>query len=485
VLDSADAGGKLIRGGSIRVSGFVVSLLIGLLSAPLLVRHLSVSDFGLYATVMSLSFVVTGLTEGGIGNVAVREFSQSSDSERERLLTSLIGLRIVLTTIGFCLAILFTRIAGYPPVVTLGVAICAVGVLLGAVQNTLAVPLAASLRLGELTAIDLSRQVTSTIIIVGLVVAGAALVPFFVAYSIAFFALLLATLYVLRGQRIPLRASFDRALWTALLRQTGIFALATAFAVAYFQVALISVSALSTDYQAGLYGAAFRVVDLANGIPWLLAASAFPIVARSAATDPERLRNALQRMFETAVVAGGALSVVIIVGAPVAMAFVGGGKLDQSIPVLQTMGVGIPFTFCIATWSFALLSLRAHRSLLLANGGAFLLAGILTIIFVPRGGAQGAAYITLTLEVLLATVYAIALTRNRRELRVQLLVVAKVVLGALLALAAGLLLGLAPVLATFAAALIYGLIILATKALPPEISEAIRSRLAPSRSGPS
>jgi O-antigen/teichoic acid export membrane protein len=149
------------------------------------------------------------------------------------------------------------------------------------------------------------------------------------------------------------------------------------------------------------------------------------------------------------------------------------------------MGVGIPFTFCIATWSFALLSLRAHRSLLLANGGAFLLAGILTIIFVPRGGAQGAAYITLTLEVLLATVYAIALTRNRRELRVQLLVVAKVVLGALLALAAGLLLGLAPVLATFAAALIYGLIILATKALPPEISEAIRSRLAPSRSGPS
>jgi hypothetical protein len=91
----------------------------------------------------------------------------------------------------------------------------------------------------------------------------------------------------------------------------------------------------------------------------------------------------------------------------------------------------------------------------------------------------------LTLEVLLATVYAIALTRNRRELRVQLLVVAKVVLGALLALAAGLLLGLAPVLATFAAALIYGLIILATKALPPEISEAIRSRLAPSRSGPS
>ena len=335
VLDSADAGGKLIRGGSIRVSGFVVSLLIGLLSAPLLVRHLSVSDFGLYATVMSLSFVVTGLTEGGIGNVAVREFSQSSDSERERLLTSLIGLRIVLTTIGFCLAILFTRIAGYPPVVTLGVAICAVGVLLGAVQNTLAVPLAASLRLGELTAIDLSRQVTSTIIIVGLVVAGAALVPFFVAYSIAFFALLLATLYVLRGQRIPLRASFDRALWTALLRQTGIFALATAFAVAYFQVALISVSALSTDYQAGLYGAAFRVVDLANGIPWLLAASAFPIVARSAATDPERLRNALQRMFETAVVAGGALSVVIIVGAPVAMAFVGGGQagsIDSRAP---------------------------------------------------------------------------------------------------------------------------------------------------------
>ena len=38
----------------------------GAVSAPLLVRHLSVEDFGLFVLVTSIVFVVTGLTEGGL-----------------------------------------------------------------------------------------------------------------------------------------------------------------------------------------------------------------------------------------------------------------------------------------------------------------------------------------------------------------------------------------------------------------------------------
>ncbi len=118
----------------------------------------------------------------------------------------------------------------------------------------------------------------------------------------------------------------------------------------YFQIALISVSLLSTETEAGFYGAAFRVVELANGVPWILATSAFPLLARASHNDADRLRYATQRLLETALVAGGLFAVVIAVGAPFALQVIGGSKLDPAIPTLRILAAGVPFTFLVAIW---------------------------------------------------------------------------------------------------------------------------------------
>ncbi len=152
VLDSREAGGKVIRGGGLRVSSYVFSLGIGLLSAPLLVRYLSIEDFGLFVTVSSIAFVVAGVTEGGFSAVAVRTYAVSSSEDRARLLDALLGLRVVLTTLGVAIAIGFTVVAGYPSEVTIGTAIAGAGIFIGAWQNTLVVALQSELKLGSVAA---------------------------------------------------------------------------------------------------------------------------------------------------------------------------------------------------------------------------------------------------------------------------------------------------------------------------------------------
>jgi O-antigen/teichoic acid export membrane protein len=265
----------------------------------------------------------------------------------------------------------------------------------------------------------------------------------------------------------------DLERWVALLRETAIYALATALGVLYFQVAIISTSLLADPVQAGFYGASFRVVDLANGVPWLLASAAFPVVARAAHNDADRLRYATQRIFDTALVVGGLFCVTIAVGAPFALQVIGGDKLDPAVPTLRLLAFGVPFTFLVATWAFTLLSLHLHKALLVANGLAVTVAVALSLSLIPSLGAKGAAITTVALEVVLATSYGIALVRARPDLRPRVGVVPRVGVALGAGLAFGFLVPAGDVPATIGAVAVYGVAVLALRAVPPEIAEAL------------
>jgi len=336
--------------------------------------------------------------------------------------------------------------------------------------------LAAGLDLNRLTVIDLVRQFSATATMIALIVVGATLVPFYFVNVVSLVTILVVTAMVSTAPRFVAPRYHGRD-WSHLLRQTGLFAVATAFSIVYFQVALISVAALAGSTQAGYYGASFRVIEILNGVPWILAVSAFPLIARSATTDAERLRYALQRMFETAILAGGAFAILLFVGAPAILEFLGAGKLAPALPVLRIMSVGVPFTFCIAVWSYALLSLRATRSLLIASGSALALAVVLTVVLIPPYGAVGGACVTLTVEVSLAIMYAIALRRQRHELRVRFSAVLKVAVATGAATAIGLLIPLGTIPATIVAFPTFTIIAIVTRAIPPEITSELSARI--------
>jgi O-antigen/teichoic acid export membrane protein len=158
------------------------------------------------------------------------------------------------------------------------------------------------------------------------------------------------------------------------------------------------------------------------------------------------------------------------------MRFIGGSKLDDATPVLQTLAIGVPFTFMIATWAYALLSLRQHKPLLIANAVAVVLALALSFVLIPEYGARGSGWVTAALEVTLAIGYLICVVRVDRELRPPLMGIAKVIPSAAIALAAGFLVPLSTVPATLIAAALYIGLILLTKAVPEEIAAAMKAR---------
>jgi O-antigen/teichoic acid export membrane protein len=464
-----------IRGGALRVLGHGGSLVLSLISVPFMTRQLGVVDYGHYVTVSSIIFIIGGLTEAGLTNLGTRDYSVLAGEEREHFLRNLTGLRFALTGAGVALAALLTWVTGAETIVVEGTLIVGVGFMLTLSAQTYAIPLAARLRLGALTGLDVVNQGLLAATILALVAAGAGLLPFFFASVVSGLGVLIATLLVVRGE-VSLRPAAARGIWRRIMADVLPYAVAAAVGLVYFRLAVILMSYVSSDYQTGIYSTAFRVVEAVGVTPWVLVSAGFPILARAARDDEARLRYALQRLFEVSTIVGVMIALAIALGAKFAIQVVGGlPEFEDAVPVLRVLGIALITSFLVATWSFALLSIRAHRELLVCNAVAALVALVGTLALAPQLDAMGAAVATLAAEAVLAVGYLIALRRRNAALTPELAILPKIVVAAGVGACAALL-HAHPIVEAVAGVTGFLLVLFALRAIPPELVNALRRR---------
>jgi len=475
VLDSADAGRATIRGSTLRVLGYGAGSLLALASAPLLVRHLGVAEFGRYATVVSLVGIVGGVTDAGLAAVAIREHSTTSGVARERLARNLLGVRIVLTTLGVGAAAAFAALAGYGAPLVLGTVLAGLGLLLLVVQQTWATALQAELRQGWVTLAELVRQIATVAGIVALVVAGASIVPFLAVAIPASLAALVLTGVLVR-RTIALRPSFDVTAWRALLRETLPVSAAVALHSVYLRVVIVIMSLVAVELETGYFATSFRIVEVLLAVPFLLAQVVLPVFSRAARDDEARLAYVVQRAFEVAVVGGAGVTVLTVVGAPVAMLVLAGDEGAGAVDVLRVQALVVFLTCLTATWQFTLFALRCHRALVIANSSGLVTIVIGTLVLVPAHGAVGAAAAAALAELVLMAVSVGALARVRPRLRPGLGNVPRVALAAGAALAAGLVPDVADLVRIVLAGGVYAAVALALRVVPEEVAQALRRR---------
>ena len=471
VLSSSAAGATAMRGGVLRVGGYAVGLLASMGSTALLFRHLGVIDTGRYVTALSLVAIVGGLSDLGLTAFGVREISTRPPHERWALARDLLGLRITLTILG---GIVVTAIAwaAYSYVLAVGVALASVGLLFQVTQDNFALPLLVELRLGWVAVLDLTRQLLTALLIVVLVFLGSQLLPFLgVSIPAGLVVVAIAALLVRRTRTLTPTFSWRR--WRTFMSAILPYSAAVAASVLYFRISILLVSALSNGVQLGYFSASFRIIEAGTVIPALLVSSAFPIFARAAHEDHDRLANAISRVFHSALIAGAWVATSIAVGAPLAMTIVGGARFAAAAPVLAIQGIGLGAMFMNVVWGYALLSLRLYRLILLINFGALVLNVALVAPLVIVDGARGAAIGTATVEVIATVVQAVAVVRGRPHLRPSLRMLPFVVLATAAGLAPLAMTNVAVILRLLTSTALFSVVVLLTRSFPPELLDLV------------
>ena len=472
-LDSPTAGARVIRGGMLRVGTYAVGVALGVLSAAVMTRHLGVEDFGRYVIVTSLIAIVAGLGEAGVPNIAAREFATRERDERDRLMANVLGIRLAVAVLGVAVATLFGLGAGYDSTMVAGTVLAGIGLVLATVQQTYSIPIGVSLRFGWLGTLDLLRQATFVGLVVVLVQVGAGLLPFLAVTIPASLVILVASIPLVRGLG-PLLPRFEGAEWLGILRLVGIYAAAAAAGTIYVSAVIVTTSLVGTAEDSGYLGAAFRVFVILGGIPMLLLSTAFPVLARAAHTDRERLQYAFQRLIDISLIVGTWMAIGTVFGADAAIAIVAGPDFEPAVPVLQIEGVALLSSFLAITGGFVLISMRRHIALLVGNAVGLLTAIVLTTILVRAYGPEGAATATLVAETVIVVAYAFVLARSRL-VHYDLHVPPRVIVAAGLAAA----LALAPLgsLALVAVStVVYWGVLFALRGVPHEVIDAVLRR---------
>jgi O-antigen/teichoic acid export membrane protein len=470
--DAADPGAVAIRGGAIRVVGYVVGVLISLAAATILVRHLGVPTFGRYVTVTSLIALVGGLTEAGIYVFGIREFSSRSEPGRRDLMSNLLTMRLMLTLLGIALAACFAVVVGYREVLVLGTLVAGVGLLFQVTADVLSIPLQAQLRLGRLTLVDLSRRLITLLLIGVLALLGASLLPLVAASTVAGAAALCLLAWIVRSS-VTIRLSFDGEAWRALFAETLPYAIAVSIGAIYFYVTIIVMSLIVSANQTGLFATSFRITQVALGVPILLLTAIFPLMSHQRTDHGPAAGDMFDKVFSVAVIGGVWMSLAMALGAPFIIDVIAGSPGRGAVSVLRVQGLVLIPSFVSSSCGLILISLRQYRRIVIVSSAALALNIVLALVLVPALGARGGALA----DVLTETVVAIALTTVLLRAVPRHRVRSSVALPVLLALALSatvLLLPVGSVARVIVATIIYFGILMLTRTIPSEVIDAAR-----------
>ena len=477
VLRSPEAGARVIRGGALRGIGYAAGVGLTAIASVFLLRYLGVTEFGRYATVMSLVAIVSGVTDAGLTAVGARDLPRRPGvAARRRLLANLVALRLVLTPLGVLATVSFTLVAGYDEELVLGTLIAGAGLVLVNTQATLMLPLSVELRIGRLTTAEVLRQTLIVVAIAALVAIEASLLPFF-AVTIAVGTILLAVTPLIVDRDLVARPALNAQEWRSLVREALPIAAFLVMNVIYFRVLIVLLSLIATARETGLFATSFRIFEIVFGIATLVMTVALPVLS-VAREHGERFRYALQRLTEVAAVAAAFLALVVIAAAEPVIALLGGEEYRDAASILRIQAVALVAVFLGQAWQLALISINRQRALALANGFALVVVVALGLALVPSFGTEGAAIAAVAAEACLAGALLALLARADRSFVPDLRFLWKPAAATGVGAAAVAVLTVDPLAAAAIAAALYAAIAWVTGAVPREVVDALVARRA-------
>ncbi len=197
----------------------------------------------------------------------------------------------------------------------------------------------------------------------------------------------------IRGRGVALSfGQLDRSCLGALATRAPVFALSAVCATLYWRIDVLLLARLRGVTEVGYYTAAYRLLDLAILLPQSLCQAVFPRVAADAALEPKR-RGAVLRLL--LLCTAPAAAVVTLLARPL-LRLLYGADFTVAAPVLSLLiWTCVPYAW--TRYHAGVLVANERQNLDLSiNAGLLAANAALNLALIPRHGAMGAAFVTLT-----------------------------------------------------------------------------------------
>jgi O-antigen/teichoic acid export membrane protein len=393
----------------VQVVGRVGNLALGVLVTALVARTLGDRGFGQWSTVFIVLQLATYFTDLGLESLAVQR--AAADPEREpQWLGALLEIRVVLavpfTVISAIVAVLLAE--SHQMLVTGLIASACVVV---SVPSALVAAFQVRVRNHITTGIVTANSVLWAAAVIVLADRNASMVAFAVSFlAVAVVTSALQIFFALRTT--PIRFGGTARLRRELIEVGVPLAISGVLITAYARIDQIIVFEAAGDRQAGLYAAAYRILEQSHFVPLAVMTTLFPMIAASYATDRARVQRLLQVAADyLAVVSLGALAFTLVASDQIIHLVFGPQFADAApaLPILMGAFVLISFGYLAGNM---IIILRLQRVFIRYALLALAVNVILNLALVPTYGFLAAAWITLATEVVVVALSVRAVVRE-------------------------------------------------------------------------
>jgi O-antigen/teichoic acid export membrane protein len=406
-------GAKIAQNTGIQIIGKILATVLGIASVLLMTRYLDPAGFGAYTTIITFLSFFALIADLGLTLVTVQMISDP-EADENKILNNLFTFRLISILILIGIAPLIALFFPYSANLKMGILITALSFVFPALNQILVGLFQKKLTMNK---VALAEVIGRIIILVGVIVA----IKFNLGLNFILWILVISAAinfliqFVAARRFVKLKLAFDYEIWRRALSKSWPLALTIVFNLIYLKTDTLILSLLKPQFEVGLYGAAYRVIDILITLPYMFSGIILSILTTNWLTKKyDNFRKVFQKSYDFMII----LAIPLTVGAQFLsteiMTTIGGEKFAAAGPILRILTGAASLIFISCILAHAIIAVDRARRVIGAYAFTSVTAVIGYLYFIPKFSYIGAAWMTIYSEAIITILLALALYKHTK-----------------------------------------------------------------------
>ncbi len=386
---------------AIQVFGKVLSTASGILVISLMTRQLGAAGFGAYSTANAFLQVFALAIDLGINVTFPALLGEHAHDEtyQKRAFSAVFTLRVLMG--GIMLGIVAPLVGFFWPFpweIKLAIIALALSFLLPSIQQVF---IGVQQQQLKTAASAIAENVNRLVLVAGLLASpmlGWGLLEQCLLISLASTFSFCINLFATH-KLFPLAWNWDPAFWKILLSRSWPVGLSIGLNLIYYKSDALILQYFRPAEEVGIYGAAYRILEVLISLPFLYAGILLPVLSRTWAE---------KRLHDMSRLVSRSLDVMILLILPLiagmywfgerTLVWISGPEFAPAGAIGFILSFGVAAIYLNTILSHAIVALQAQRRMLPLYGLVALASIFGYMTFIPRFGAVAAAWVTVASE---------------------------------------------------------------------------------------
>lgn len=383
----------------LQIIGKIFSTALGLIALGMMTRYLGTEKFGWYITTITFLQFIGILIDFGLIPVSAQMFGEAKH-EKSKLFNNLFTYRFTTAFIFLALAPLISLVFPYPPEVKIAIAFSTISFFSIALNQILVGNYQTKLKMIVQV---IGENIGRLALVIGLYLLINKQADFLAIMILVVFSNLAYTLTMLLHTHFKenkIKFEFDKKIWQEITTKMWPIAISIIFNVVYLKGDTLLLSLFTNQTEVGLYGAAYRVIDVLTQTAMMIMGLFLPLLAFSWGKEiKQEFKERWQLSFDAMMLLAVPMTVGVIMLANKIMVMIAGEEFYEAGNILKILALAIFGVYLGAIFGHTAVAINKQKQTIWIYSISAILTLIGYLIFIPKFTIYGAAYMTVFSEI--------------------------------------------------------------------------------------